>query len=461
MNKEKPEKIVINEEPWERLVNLIETADPDALSVYLNSLSSLDAVRAISRLDQEEQSKMLVMLEPGEAAHLISEMPESDIREIIEDLNPLHATPIVQEMRSDHQADLLGQLEKKEADAILDSMKPDKAKELRSLMAYPEESAGGLMITEYLAYDQRLTVNDVLEDMRRHAETYSDYDVQYAYVITAKGQLRGVLRLRDLLISPRNKLIVNLMFKNPLSLNVSATIQELQHFFNLHSFFGAPVLDDTGRLIGVIRRASVKEQTQKSSNKAFLKFSGIVGGEEFRNMPFSLRSARRLSWLSINIVLNIVAASVIAIYQDTLEKAIVLAVFLPIISDMSGCSGNQAVAVSIRELSLGLLRPRELFHVLGKESLLGLVNGLVLGGLLAAAAVLWKGNPYLGLVVGGALAANTFVAVCLGGSVPLLLKGMKTDPALASGPILTTVTDMCGFFFVLSFATYLLPVLNG
>jgi magnesium transporter len=209
-------------------------------------------------------------------------------------------------------------------------------------------------------------------------------------------------------------------------------------------------------MMGVVRRAAVQEAANKRNNQLFLKFAGIVGGEEFRSMPLVTRSSRRLSWLSINIVLNIIAASVIALYQDTLEKAIMLAVFLPIISDMSGCSGNQAVAVSIRELTLGLVRPRELLRVFFKEAAIGLINGGVLGCLLAAAALIWKGNSYLGLVVGGALFANTLVAVCFGGLIPLVLRGMKMDPALASGPILTTVTDMCGFFLVLSFATVML-----
>lgn len=214
-------------------------------------------------------------------------------------------------------------------------------------------------------------------------------------------------------------------------------------------------------MVGVVRSSSVRDAANKQNNQLFLKFAGIVGGEEFRTMSLFRRSSRRLSWLSINIILNIIAASVIALYQDTLEKAIVLAVFLPIISDMSGCSGNQAVAVSIRELTLGLVRPREILRVLSKESAIGIINGIVLGCLLGGAALLWKGNPYLGLVVGAALAANTFVAVSFGGLVPLMLRGMRTDPALASGPLLTTITDMCGFFFVLSFASFMLPKLSG
>ncbi|MBT8333090.1 MAG: magnesium transporter, partial [Deltaproteobacteria bacterium] len=193
--------------------------------------------------------------------------------------------------------------------------------------------------------------------------------------------------------------------------------------------------------------------------RAFLRLSGIIGGEEFRTMPLAIRSSRRLSWLSINIVLNIMAASVIALYQDTLAAAITLAVFLPMVSDMSGCSGNQAVAVSMRELSLRLVKPKEIIWVLLKEAKVGIINGIVLGLLLGTVAYLWQGNIWLGVVVGGALAANTLVSVTLGGALPLILKRVKMDPALVSSPLLTTVTDMCGFFFVLSFAAAVLPKL--
>jgi len=262
-------------------------------------------------------------------------------------------------------------------------------------------------------------------------------------------------------LAPKNQLIHEVMVKDPLSVNVHNSLRDLREFFRQYTFLGVPVVDDSDNLVGVLRSSSVREAANNRNNQLFLKFAGIVGGEEFRSMPLVKRSSRRLSWLSINIVLNIIAASVIALYQDTLEKAIVLAVFLPIISDMSGCSGNQAVAVSIRELTLGLVRPKELMRVLTKESSIGIINGLVLGCLLGAAAMLWKGNPYLGLIVGAALAANTFVAASFGGLVPLILRGLRTDPALASGPLLTTITDMCGFFFVLSFASFLLPSLSG
>jgi magnesium transporter len=250
------------------------------------------------------------------------------------------------------------------------------------------------------------------------------------------------------------------MMPNPEALNDFASLDEVRASFDRHGLYGMPVVDSSGRLVGMIRRAAVSHALASRSEADFLRAQGIVGGEELRTMPLLQRSRRRLAWLSVNILLNVIAASVIAFYQDILAAVIALAVFLPIISDMSGCSGNQAVAVSMRELSLGLLRPSEVCRVWLKEISVGWLNGLALGALIATLAWLWKGNPVLGLVVGGAMMLNTMVAVSIGGTVPLLLRRWGVDPALASGPILTTVTDMCGFFLLLSIAGALLPLLT-
>jgi magnesium transporter len=294
----------------------------------------------------------------------------------------------------------------------------------------------------------------VVSDLRDHVATYSDYEVQYAYVVSPEGHLLGVLPMRDLLLARGEAPIHEVMITRPVRVTVDTPLERLIELFEDHaSFIGIPVTDSKDRLVGVVRRTAVLEAAGERADSSFLKISGIVGGEEYRSMPLFLRAFRRLSFLAPNIVLNMIAASVIALYQGTLQAVIALAVFLPIISDMSGCSGNQAVAVSIRELSLGLIRPTEFLRVFAKETWLGLFNGAVLGIMLGGVAVLWKGNWILGLVVGSALALNTLLSVLLGGSVPLLLKRLRVDPALASGPILTTVTDMCGFFLVLSFAS--------
>ena len=445
----------------ELLEELIRSNDMVQIEAVFASAQPVEIARMISSLDRPDQIRLLEVLGPEESAHIISKISGLGAGNLVMQLPTPQAVSIVKEMSRDQQADLLRKVGEENADAILEEIKPQKAVKIRALLSYPENSAGALMITEYLSYSEDLLVKEVLDDLRAQGEAYSDYDIQYAYVVSNEGRLIGVLRLRDLLMAPRSKTIREIMIKDPLHVNDNISLRDLKDFFRQYNFLGVPVVNDDGELVGVVRSASVRDAANRQNNQLFLKFAGIVGGEEFRSMSLFKRSSRRLSWLSINIVLNIIAASVIALYQDTLEKAIVLAVFLPIISDMSGCSGNQAVAVSIRELTLGLVRPRELLRVLTKESAIGLINGIVLGILLGGAALLWKGNPYLGLVVGVSLAANTLVAVSFGGLVPLILRGMRTDPALASGPLLTTITDMCGFFFVLSFASLLLPRLGG
>lgn len=446
-------------EPWKVLSEIAESGDQQRLREEAASLGARECARAISRLSADQQSQILHALEPDAVANLMEEMPEEQARALILRLRPGAAARVFDAMHSNTAADLLGALERGQVEELLGEMAPEAAANARILVRYEPDVAGGLMIREFLAYPVTFTTQQVIDDMRRNSEKYSEYSIQYSFVTTYDGKLTGVLPLRDLLLTPGNTSIEKIMVKKPLSVPDDALLEDLEKFFEEHAFLGVPVVDPMDRLIGVVRRTDVQEALGKRANRDYLRSRGIVGGEELRSMPTLTRSARRLSWLSVNIGLNVLAASVIAMYQNTLESVIALAVFLPIISDMSGCSGNQAVAVSMRELSLGLVKPFEFLHVWFKEASVGIINGLALGLLLGGVAWLWKGNPYLGLVAGGALALNTLVAVSIGGLLPLAAKRLKFDPALASGPILTTITDMCGFFLVLSFATIALSKL--
>lgn len=442
--------------PWEQLSSLVKTEDPKQVVDFLNSLSPADTALSVSRLAEIEQQKLLILLQPEDAAGVVEDMSDVQAADILEELPPDQAASILEELGSDHVADLLGELDEDDANAIIEQMAPEEAEEARTFLSYAPDTAGGLMVSEYLDFRSDQKVQEVLDDLQENHEKYTHYDVQYIYVTDEDDHLIGVLRMRDLLFPSRLATLSSLMIRNPYHVSAEDSLESLRSFFEEHSLFGVPVIDADSKLVGIVLPEAVEEANQKLSVHQFLGFSGIIGGEEFRSMPLLARSGRRLSWLSLNIVLNIIAASVIAIYQDTLSAVIALAVFLPMVSDMSGCSGNQAVAVSMRELSLGLVRPTELLRVLAKEASVGVVNGLALGILLGGVAYFWKGSLFLGLVVGGALAVNTIVAVSLGGLIPLLLKRLKLDPALVSSPLLTTVTDMCGFFFVLSFASVVL-----
>ncbi len=352
---------------------------------------------------------------------------------------------------------LLREMHRAETEAVLAEMDDaDEADHLRERSSFGRDTAGGLMTESFAAFPEESTVGDVLQALSENAEQYGDMDVQYAYVLDASGKLRGVLRLRDLVLTPAKKAAADIMIADPVSVSIDDDFDELARIFGEKAYIGLPVVDSTGLMRGVVTRQALREATADHQTEDYLHASGIVGGEELRSMPMFARSRRRLAWLAPNIVLNLIAASIIAMYEDTLQAVIALAVFLPIISDMSGCSGNQAVAVSIRELTLGLIRQNEYLRIVWKEGLLGVMNGAVLGLLLGGIAAWWKSNLWLGLVVGGALTLNTMLSVLLGGMVPLVLKRFKVDPALASGPILTTCTDMCGFFLVLNLASAVL-----
>lgn len=444
---------------WEELEQIVR--DGGDAAAFLESIPEGDRALVVSRLSEDARQSLLRSLDPEDAADLIEVLPEAQAKDAVEGIEPDRAAAIVHELWSDAAADLLQDVEPDRAEAILAELDPAEAAGVRALSRYPEDVAGGLMVKEYLAFPESATVSQVIDDLRQHAEEYADYDVQYAYVTEERrGRLIGVLRLRDLLLAPPGRPLADIMIRDPLSVRDTATLEELEDFFEAHAFFGVPVVDADGRLIGVVHRDDVEAALADRSEDALLKTQGIVGGEELRTMPLGQRCLRRLSWLTPNIGLNLISASVISLYQDTLEQVVALAVFLPIISDMSGCSGNQAVGVSMRELSLGLVKPGEAARVWLKELGVGIVNGLALGILVGLIAWVWKESPWLGAVVGGALAVNTVVAVSVGGVVPLLLKRIGIDPALASSPILTTVTDMCGFFLALLFASIALARLT-
>jgi len=439
-----------------QLSELLAKGDEAGVRALFESLSESDRTHAASRLPAEELGRLLDILGSESAAELIGILPLSQAAAAIEEVEPHAAAEILEELASDDRADVLAEVYEDERRAILAAAPVETAREVRALLAYDADTAGGLMRTEYVALQSGQSVSSAIDQIRRQADAYAGYAIQYLYAVDGEGRLEGVVPLRALLLARTDARLADLMVRDPVVFRVDDSLERLAQVFRKQGFLGAPVVDPDGRLVGVVERAAVDDAAIDVAESDHMKSLGIASGEELRSMPSIERSRKRLAWLVVSIVLNLVAASVVAAYQDTLQTAIALAVFLPVISGMSGCSGNQAVAVSLRELSLGVLRPTELAHVLGKEAFVGVINGAALGALLALLAWLWQGSIVLGLVVGIALAINTLLAVSIGGTTPLVIKRLGWDPALASGPILTTLTDFCGFFLTLQLAATLL-----
>ncbi|WP_285675042.1 magnesium transporter [Paralimibaculum aggregatum] len=441
----------------EQIRRLVAERDGEALAGLLDPMPLSQALRELLLLAPDQRDQAFALVPAALAAELLEEAPNEIAVDLVERMEAERAAEIIDELDSDIQADVIGELDQDDADAILAEMDAEDAADVRRLAAYEDNTAGGLMVAEAFTFRESDTVGAVLRGLASEDDDFERYRGQHPYIVDENGHPIGVVSLRGLLTSKRGAKLTEIM-SAPLTVRVATPLDELQDIFSEKPFLGLPVVETDGRLVGVVSRAAVDFAALERAESESLKLQGVVG-DEVRSMPLLLRSRRRLAWLSANIVLNIMAASVISAYEETLAAVIAIAVFLPMVSDMSGCSGNQAVAVSMRELSLGLVRPVDAFRVWIKEASVGIINGIVLGILIGIVAWAWKGNPYLGLVIGAALAANTLIAVSIGGVVPLLLKRLGQDPAVASGPLLTIITDMAGFFLVLSLASAMMPLL--
>lgn len=439
------------------LVDAIEANDRAAVVALLSPLPAYDALREVLNLSDEQRDAAFVLIPRDLVADLIEEAPSELAADLVERMTPDRAADVLEELDSDVQADVVGEMEDAEAEAVLSQMDAEEAADVRRLVEYDEESAGGLMTTSAFTFSQNDTVGAILRALASDDQDLERYRGGHPYILDEEGRPVGVVSLRMLLTSKRSQKLPEIMVA-PLTVGVDASLDDLEDLFDEHPFLGVPVVEADGRLAGVVLRTAVTEAIAERADSQNLRRQGVFG-DELRSFPLRVRSKRRLMWLSANIVLNIIAASVIAAYEETLAAVIAIAIFLPMVSDMSGCSGNQAVGVTMRELSLGLIKPIDAARVWLKEVSVGVINGAALGVLIGIVAWVWKGNPWLGLVIGLALALNTVIAVSIGGVVPLLLKRLGQDPAAASGPLLTTITDMAGFFLVLSLATLFMPLL--
>lgn len=439
------------------LAEAIEAEDGSRLTELVESVTSPDALREVSKLTPDDRDKLVTLIAPETAATLIEDAPADLALSLIEGLDSPVAAKIIEELPTNTQADIVNELDEAEAEAILSELDDRDAEQIRQLAGYDPDTAGGLMESEVPTLSLSDTVGGVLLRLAGGEEDLERYRGRNPYLLDATGRLCGVLSLRALLTSPRAATLSEVMLA-PLSVTADTPLEALDALFLEHGFLTLPVVDVHGRPLGVVSAANVTQAMLRRAEHDSMSRQGV--SDELRSMPTWTRSRRRLTWLSSNIVLNILAASVIAAYEETLAAVIAIAIFLPMVSDMSGCSGNQAIGVSMRELSLGLTRPADLFYVLKKELGVGVINGILLGLLIGIVAWVWKGNLFLGIVIGLALSVNTLISVSIGGTVPLALKRLGIDPAVASGPLLTTVTDIAGFFLVLSLATLFMPYLS-
>lgn len=413
---------------------------PDATRAFFGTLNQEEAARLLEGMEDDERAREVLLWLPREQSGLI-----------LASIDPSNAARLVAELPSDERADMLSAVEEERRSAIQAMLPIGIRHDAARLLAYQPDTAGGLMETEFVSYPAKATVSDAIRDLRANQQKYAEIGVQYLYLLDEAGKLVGVAPIRDLMLAAEGSPLSNLSVREPASIRDVATLHEVSAVFDEHPYLALPVIDATGKMLGVVSRVDATEGEQEEAEDDYRLSQGIVGGEELRSMPVATRLRRRSAWLGVNLILCLGGAAIVAFNRDTIAKAIVVAAVLPVISATSGNAAMQAAAVSIRELTLGVIDPgawkRVLLHELGLAALIA----LPLGGAVAILAHWWGASWSIGGAVGAAMSLNAVIAIGIGAICPLALRKMSVDPALASGPISTTLADVSGFGLTLAF----------
>jgi magnesium transporter len=430
------------------LLNLLQKQHPADLAQIFGDLQDKDREAAFSLLaDRNGRLAMEAVSElgPENGAALLGTRSAEEIAKL------------AQEIPSDDAAALIDYLPEELSAAVLNLMRPKESGVVENLLEYAEQTAGRIMNPNVFALGEEMTVGEAITELQSNRDVEM---VFYLYVVDERHHLVGVVSLRRLLLVSPETPLKRIMTADLNSARVDMDQEEVARQVAAYNLLAIPVVDDENKLVGVITVDDVIDVIKDEATEDIYRLAGVAGDERaFTPAGESLR--KRLPWLGINLVTAFLAASVVAMFEGTIEQIAALAVFMPIVAGMGGNAATQTLTVVVRGIALGELSWGNSRKVLMKEAVVGLGNGVVIGVVAAAVAWLTRGNPVLGAVLGAAMVINMFVAATAGTLVPLGLRAAKVDPALASSVFITTLTDVFGFFVFLGLATIFAAYLVG
>ena len=406
----------------------------------------------LSDRDQRSVFSLLRQYDRSLAAETLKSFGPERGLDLLADLSTEEITKVLQELESDSAAVFISALPEETAEQVLEGMRREESAEVQGLLQYEEETAGRIMTPNVFCLHEKLSVNEAINTI----QTAQDLEmVFYLYVVDDRKHLVGVVSLRQLLVVPPSTPLKKVMTTDVIAVGTDTDQEEVARQVALYDLLAIPVVDQENKLAGIITVDDVIDVIKEEATEDIFYLAGVEADDHVYTGPFtSVR--KRLPWLVVNLATAMLAATIVALYEPTIARFSFLAVFLPVVAGLGGNSGTQTLTVIVRGLALGEVSWENSKSVLLKETVVGVSNGITIGVLAGAVAYLWKGNYVLGVVLGGAIIINFLVASLLGTLVPLFLKKMDIDPALASGIFVTTFTDAIGFLSFLGLATYML-----
>lgn len=447
--------MTINQTDLESILSQVREAltrdDWDQAVALVEALRPPDQADLFVELPQEEQDQILPLLDPEDSADILEELQDEEAAEVASRLESEQLARILNKMEPDEAADLLGDITPEQMAETLPDI--EGAEEIRPLLRYPDNTAGGLMTSAEVVLHKDITVVEALDYLRTmHPDSDTIY---YLNVVDDDVRLVGMISLRQLVISPSHTRIKQIMDPDVITVDVESDQEEAARLMARYDLLALPVVDKDHHLLGVITHDDLVDVLEEEATEDIYRLGGVPQ-EQVADVPFRAALQNRLPWLVLNLGTAMASATVLSLFENTIAQIAVLAAFFPIVAGVSGSAGTQTLTVMVRGLALGEINPRDGLRALAREILIGLSNGLVIGLLVAVIALVWKKTPLLGLVVGLSTLLNLITAGIAGVAIPLGMQILKVDPALASPVLVTTITDTMGYLLYLSIATLVL-----
>lgn len=421
----------------------------------LADLHPADVAEVLPEVSLAQRVRVLRAAGPERAALILYELDRDMVPPLLEALGPIRLAKVLDAMSDDDAADILGELPESQKDQLLSLMEEAEAADVRELLKYGKDTAGGIMTTEYVSLKEDMTVAEALASLRKLGPEVET--IYYVYAINEQAQLTGAISLRELILAPPEARIEQVANRRVITAHVWDDQEKVAKLVAKYDFIAIPVVNDEKQLLGIVTVDDILDVLEEEATEDILKLANVdAEGQDFVESSPWQRAIRRLPWLIGLLFGGLIAGNVIKEFSGTLEKVTALAFFITAMAGGPGNAATQSLALVVRGLATGEVDQRRLLKAVGKEAQVGIIVGLVSGSVLALVAYLWQGTTSLGLVVGLALAINITIATILGSFFPVIIHRLGADPAVASGPFISTLMDVTSMFIYFSLAAWLL-----
>ncbi|MXZ45875.1 MAG: magnesium transporter [Chloroflexi bacterium] len=443
-------------DPVAAMASRIEDGDQLGALTLAQELHPAQLAEAFAGVDREVTDLLVQRLTPGELGASLTYLEPHYREDLLVGLEPDRIASVLEHVADDVATDIVQELPEGIGSAVMAAIPLRQQHAIGALMEHDEESAGGRMTGQLIAILPDRLAGEAIEDLRSiQPDATQPF---YVYIRDAAGRLGGVVNLRSLVLAASDTPVAELAVTDVVSVSASTDQEEAARLLKRYKLLSLPVVDDDGHLLGALTADDLIDVLEDEATEDMFRQVGVHEDEDLRSVRRSIRF--RLPWLMVNLLTVLLAAVVIAAFEDTVAQVALLAAFLPVVAGQGGNTGIQTLTVVVRSLAVGRLAGRNLWRVVLHEAATGLVNGVVIGGAVGVAAWLWQGSTTLGFVVGIALAVNMLVGVIAGVLIPMGLQRFRQDPALSAGIWLTTATDVLGFLVFLSLATLLVDAIG-